>query len=283
MNDSHGRGPATAGAAPVPSAAGCLPAQLPVVCIATGELYGLGDMYVSRLFGMLQRHCPVPFRLHCYSDRPRGLPAEVDLRDCSGWEALQAPGMHPTMRKLGLFNPDFVEFPEFLYLDLSLVIRRDMRDLLEHAFGRPEDLVVVNDWHYPCYNSSVMRVRRGPLRYVYDGFAAGETHAQRVPGDQDHLHAAIRSRGDEGRVACFPAPLVVSYKNAMRVGRRDPARAAHMVDNATIVKFHGAPKMHQAFDPLYYFFRIRLRDLLNGNLREPFSTRALGREWLGEC
>ena len=49
-----------------------IPSPLPVVCLALGDLYGLADRYITRMQGMLETHCPVPFKLICYSDLPRG-------------------------------------------------------------------------------------------------------------------------------------------------------------------------------------------------------------------
>src|SRR5687767_13418979 len=108
----------------LPSATSASP--LPIVCFATGELYGMADLYVARLLGMLRRHCPQPFTLHCYTDRPRRLPTEVMQHDCSGWHELLRPGMRPTTRKLGMFNPRYVAFEQFLFLDVTLIVRSDM-------------------------------------------------------------------------------------------------------------------------------------------------------------
>ena len=107
--------PASASAAAVP------PVPLPVVCFSLGEVYGA--LYVRRLHDMLTRHCPQPFTLYCYTDRPRQLPPEVVQRDCSGWTELQREGMRPTTRKLGIFNPAYVEFDAFLYLDETHALR----------------------------------------------------------------------------------------------------------------------------------------------------------------
>lgn len=254
---------------------------LPIVCLALGDFYGLGDQYVSRMYEMLGRHCDRPFQLYCYTDRARRLPAAVETRDCAGWSELDRPGMRATTRKLGLFNPAYLPFEEFLYLDLTLVIRSTMRPLLEFATGSDKDLVIVDDWHHEGYNSSVMRIRPQPLRFVYDAFVVGERYPQKVLGDQEFLHAVIARRGAQARVDLFPAGQVISYKQAVRTGRRDPGLARRMVDEAVIVKFHGEPRMHEAFDPFHHFWRIRLRDWAHGRWRSPVPTRELKLEWLG--
>jgi hypothetical protein len=253
---------------------------LPIVCLAIGELYGLGDDYPTRLYRMLERHCPRPFTLYCYSDRERRLPKAVVVRDCSGWTELDRPAMRPTTRKLGIFNPAYVEFDEFLYLDLTLVIRRSMDAFLDQALSRPEDLLIVGNWHYDGYNSSVMRVRSGALRVVYDAFVKGAEFAQRIPGDQDFIHGVIERERLQDRVGVFPVDQVVSFRKTLRAGRKDPDFARRRIAGATIVKFHGRPKMHEAFG-VKYRVRTRLRELLRGQLTSVMPISALRREWLG--
>ena len=250
-----------------------------IVCLAFGDVYGMADLYIGRLFHMLERHCPRPFRLVCYTDRPRRVPAAIEQRDCAAWTELERAGMRPTTRKLGLFNPAYAEFEEFLYLDLTLVVRKDMGPLLDFAFGRPEDLVILRDWHYDGYNSSVMRIRRGALRWVYEAFVAGTRFEQRIPGDQDFLHQAIVRRSLQHRVALFPPGLVASFRQVRR--SRDPDFVRRSVASATIVKFHGDPKMHDAFE-LRYRLRRRVRELLHGHLLPVVPLGELRRQWLGK-
>jgi hypothetical protein len=242
----------------------------------------MAELYVSRLFGMLVRNCPRPFTLTCYTDRPRSLPREIVQRDCAAWTELDRPGMRPTTRKLGLFNPRYVEFDSFLYLDLSLVVRRDMHSLLEHAWSRPEPLVIVRHWANDGYNSSVMRIRRDHLRCIYDAFVAGEQFDQRVPGDQDFIRGVVQGRQLESEVAFFEPQHVVSFKKTVQAGRRDASLARQRIRDATIVKFHGQPKMHEAFATKHWF-HVRFEELLHGNLRPVLPMRDLRREWLGRA
>jgi hypothetical protein len=262
------------------TAAGDLPVPLPIVCFAFGDFHGMTELYVGRLYGMLARYCPLPFTLYCYTDRPLQLPAQVVQRDCGGWTELDRTGMRPTTRKLGLFNPRYIEFDRFLYLDVSLVIRRDMSELLKQAFARPEDLVIIAHWHNGGYNSSVMRIDRGGMAFVYDAFVAGETYEQRVPGDQDFIRGAVLRHGKQERVGHFPAGQIVSFKSLVKRCRRSGLQARRLVEQATIVKFHGSPKMHEAFAARYWL-RLRLGELLHGNLRPVMPMRELRRDWHG--
>ncbi len=254
-------------------ALGGSPATLPFVCLAVGEAYA--DPYIARLHAMLSRHCARPFRLFCYSDRARSVPPGVELLSCADWNEVTRAGMRPTTRKLRFFDGETVPFAEFWYLDLTLVIRRDMTDLLTYGAAQIEDLVIVRDWSYLSYNSCVMRVRRGPLRAIYDAFVNGETYPFRIAGDQDFLSACVAAKGLESRVAEFRVADIASYKELRFLNRRDMGAAARAIEAATIVKFHGKPKPHQVLDPLFNFFKIRLKSRRDAD----FFRAELRREW----
>jgi len=257
------------------------PKVIPFVCMAVGDLYGLADLYIERLFGMLQRHCASDFLLRCYTDRPRGVSPTIEQRDCSRWTELARAGARPTVRKLGLFNPDYVEFDRFMYLDLSLIIHSRMDELLAYAFGRQESLVIIRHWSYEGYNSSVMCITRGRFKGVYDAFVAGETfHQDVLGGDQDFIRGVVTKFGSSSDVALFPEHQIVSFKRTRKLGRRDAEAARRRIAESTIVKFHGHPKMHEAFGPRFRCHN-RFEELLHGNLRPVMPMAELQRAWIG--
>jgi len=248
-----------------------LPTHLPVVCVCTGEAFQ--SRYIENMLGMLQRHCPIPFTLYCLSDRPREVPAAVRVQVLDDWQELESPGMRQTTKKLRLFDRHGLPEPAFLYLDLSLVIRRDLSDLLEFAFNAPQDLVIVRDWYEPGFNSSVMRIRTGALSVVCEAFKAGERHPQSVKGDQEFIHAALKARNLLDRTTVFPDELIISYKVTRRLSRKDPRQAHARLAGATIVKFHGNPKPHEVLGGFRESLRARLRR--SGN----FGRDELRRHW----
>lgn len=232
-----------------------LPERVEVVCLAFGDRYK--DLYLVRLFRMLTRHMPVPFTLTVVTDRPRKLPSGVKSFDASGW-TMRREGMRVTTKKLKLFDPESGLPGEFLYLDTTLVIQKDMTPLLEYAFSRSEELVVVSDWNYDCYNTCVMRLRPGgELRAVYEAFVAGEAYEYRVNGDQDFVHAAVSHRGLQSQVALFPEDHVVSYRNARDLSRNDLEAARITLDRGIVVKFFGYLKMHHVASALWRWKRGR--------------------------
>ena len=126
-------------------------------------------------------------------------------------------------------------------------MRQNMNSLLQFAFEAPQDLVLVNEWKYQGYNSCVMRIQDGALQTVYDAFIAGKSYPEQVAGDQDFIYGHIKASHLENRVALFPAEQIISYKwtrNYSEGGAQQMARAQEIVRAATIVKFHGNPKMH---------------------------------------
>lgn len=254
---------------------------LAIVCLAIGDMDGMADVYLARLHGMLTRHCPAPFRLVCFSDRDRNQPQGVELRRCDSWTELRREGMRATTMKLGLFNPAYVEFERLLYLDLTLVIRRDMGGLLEEALSSPYGLVIVKDWHHEGFNSSVMSIRRGALSVVYEAFVNGERFDQRVPGDQDFINGVLASRGLQDAVGTFSTGTVESFKRLMRLARHSPTQAREALSTSTIVKFHGQPRMQDVFSRWPYLWRVRLKELAHGHWRPVLPVDELRQAWRG--
>lgn len=247
---------------------------LPVVCMALGE--ALPGDYVQRLYAMLRRHCPLPFVLYCCSDQPRDVPRGVRLQLLEQPARFRRAGMRATTQKLRLFRAEQMPQQDFLYLDLTLVIRR-LDALLDYAYAQPQDLVIVGDWHHQGYNSSVMRIRPGALRAVSEAFLRGASYLQKVPGDQEFVHACIRELGLAGRVALFPPGMVISYKQARRLSRHDPAAAARQLEQACIVKFHGRPRPHEVLGDGWQGLAQRWRP--GGG----FGRRELRRHWFGDA
>jgi hypothetical protein len=220
-----------------------------IVCLAAGD--SIADEYLVRFTSMLDRHMPERFDLHCIVDRDRYLPPQFQRIDARGWPPPRQ-GMRMTTYKLSLFDADRLPFDEFLYLDLSLVIHRDMTPLLDFASRRTEELVVVKDWFYDAYNTCVMRIRPGGvLSQIPKAYESGSAYDQKHPGDQDFVSAIVKERHWEGSVATFPPETIASYKQARQIAKRNSAEAHRMLQEAVIVKFHGEPKMHQLLDPQY--------------------------------
>lgn len=254
--------------------------KLPIVCMAYGNIEH-PELYIDRLLGMLERNCPVEFKLICYTDKPRKIRPEIEQRDCSAWVEFDQEGIPSYMRKIGLFNSDYMKLDEFIFLDLTLVIRKSLQELFDCAFSCPQDLVIAQDWYYNCYNSSVMRIRPAPMQYIYEAFLSMEQPISIFHGDQDFIHSIVSRRHKQQYVALFHDGLVVSFKKTLKMGWRFPDLAKNIIENSTIVKFHGTPRMHKAFNLTYRVFNLRIKDLLRGNFRSPIDISDLSHHWSG--
>jgi hypothetical protein len=223
--------------------------ELNLVCLMAGD--GLSDDYVTRLNSMLSRFAARSFKLTCLTDRPRNLPAEVASYDISAWPK-HRPDMRITQLKLRLFEPGAVPFKEFYYMDVTQVIKGSMNPIWNFAEASDEPLVILQDWHHDTVNSCFMRIAQDErLRVVYDTYASGKRYEVKLNGDQDYLNAVIEDKQLQHLVAHFPSTLIASYKNLRRINRKDKRKAAQMLEEAAIVKFHGTPRPHELLDPKY--------------------------------
>ncbi|MBI5707024.1 MAG: hypothetical protein HZC36_08555 [Armatimonadetes bacterium] len=225
------------------------------VCLQVGE--GLPDLYVERLYRMLQRHCPQPFRLTCLTDRERRFeePIEqIEVEQDAAWRT----EMRVTQHKLKLFRKGGWPYPEFFFLDTTLVIQSSLSPLLDFAQGRPEPLIAVDDWEWDTINTSVMRIRRDAgLAAIFSDFSLGKQYPVRLKGDQDFADAAIKANGLERLVATWPKGMVASYKGLRRLRRLHPTQASRKLAEAAILKFHGKPRPDQLADPGYWRWHLK--------------------------
>lgn len=244
--------------------------QVEVVCLMTGD--ALPNLYGERLYAMLSRHMGRPFGLTCLTDRPRPLPPEVRQVSIAGWPLLR-PDMRPTQLKLRLFDGASAPFDEFFYMDVTLVLKSALAPLLDFADARPEPLAVRQDWYNDTFNSCVMRIRRSDaLQAVYDDYAQGREYPVLLKGDQDYLTAVVRERGLAECVALIPPAHIASFKSLRQLWHRDPRRARRELDEACVLKFHGAPRPHEALSLGY-----RLRQALQAP-RHALADARLARE-----
>jgi hypothetical protein len=262
--------------------------QLYFVCLAAGEAmdtrFGHAELYIDRLFNMLTRHVSRPFQLLCVTDKLRNVDSRITQVDCSQWTELKAEmdvrGGKTTRMKLGLFNPEYIKLDEFIYLDLSLVIRANFNPLIEWMDGQDEELLIVADWRYDGYNSCVMRIRPKKLDFVYRDFCTGVKYPAKREGDQDFITGSVRAH--QIAVATFPTELIQSFKDLCGAIVPLPSSPMMTMRNAVIVKFHGRPKMHEAFGGwLPRIVKVgRARYITWGKWIQPRWIRELHKSWI---
>jgi hypothetical protein len=202
---------------------------LSVVCLNWNNYLDRGNLYVNRLWSMLDRHLTIPHEFIVVTEHDHDLPfGRV------GW-----------WNKLSLLN---MFDGEVLYLDLDIVISGNIDHLVKLACPRSK-LWARNDWSYPVSENS---------RIVGDGYAGPLMENGReatinssvmywwgrreipqregVHGDQGCITAALWP--DDG-IRLFPNEWIKSYKYDYQQGR----------GYRPITVFHGEPKPHDVDAP----------------------------------
>lgn len=249
---------------------------LEFVCLQVGD--GLPDIYVERLYRMLQRQVSEPFRLTCLTDRERNFDEPVEQVSVTQDHAWR-PDMRVTQHKLKLFREGGWPYADFFFLDTTLVVRSSLAPLIALARRRAEPLIAVADWEWDTINTSVLRIRRDPiLAAVFSDYSFGKQYPVRLKGDQDFADASIKAHGLERLVSSWPKGMVASYKGLRRLRRLHPARAACELEGATILKFHGKPRPDQLADPHYWRWHLK-RNPLWGLRDRNYLAREIEELW----
>ena len=148
--------------------------QNTILCVKWGDKYG--NEYVEKLKEQIENNCSVPFNFYCLTDKPT---QSYDIQLPTIWDAYEN-GKFWAYRKLYMFNERVADIKgdQFLYLDLDVIIQRDLKYFFELNMERP---YIVKGWwndievckknyakfQSPMVNSSVIRWNRAQLQKVY--------------------------------------------------------------------------------------------------------------------
>ena len=148
--------------------------QNTILCVKWGDKYG--NEYVEKLQEQVENNCSVPFNFYCLTDKPT---QSYDIQLPTIWDAYEN-GKFWAYRKLYMFNERVADIKgdQFLYLDLDVIIQRDLKYFFELNMERPH---IVKGWwndievckknyakfQSPMVNSSVIRWNRAQLQKVY--------------------------------------------------------------------------------------------------------------------
>lgn len=205
-------------------------------CVWVGEKYG--PEYVAILRDMVLRNASTmehECAFWAVTDRPEELP--------EGVEAIAAsPDLPGWWQKVFLFSPDmpWAEGDRCVYFDLDVVVTGRLEDLVETKG-------IIRDWHWPCFNSSVMVWDHGEHREVWEQFDPAQIDrpgpiigpellpkGQVNGGDQEWVTLVDRT-ARSAPWPIFPRSWFVSYRHA---GDWPP-------EGCKAVIFHGRPKPHE--------------------------------------
>ena len=148
--------------------------QNTILCVKWGDKYG--NEYVEKLKEQVENNCSVPFNFYCLTDKPT---QSYDIQLPPIWDAYEN-GKFWAYRKLYMFNERVanIKGDQFLYLDLDVIIQKDLKYFFEINIERP---YIVKGWwndvevckknyakfQSPMVNSSVIRWNRAQLQKVY--------------------------------------------------------------------------------------------------------------------
>ena len=218
--------------------------MLNFACVYYGDKYTRPPTdpwsYLRNLYNMVERNLTVPYRFVCFTDSTvlhkqrefRG--KDIDFRqfkrhDFEGW-----------FNKLQLFSPESKLEGDTLYMDLDVVIMKNIDELA--TIGESKNFVGMNDFNPSSglFNSSIMRFNNQYHSIIWKEYLKRKTEFNNAHGDQDIISAIIKSHED---TISFPDSWTQSYKWLNRKGERYHIdKMTYEQDlNAKVCVFHGNP------------------------------------------
>lgn len=210
-------------------------------CVFYGLKYDID--YVRKLYNMVQRNTTVPHKFICFTDntsikkilKSKNIEFRQFARhDFEGW-----------FNKLQLFSPESKLEGDTLYMDLDVVIMKNIDELA--TIGESKNFVGMNDFNPSSglFNSSIMRFNNQYHSIIWKEYLKRKTEFNHAHGDQDIISAIIKSHEDS---IAFPDSWTQSYKWLNRNGDRyHISKQTYEQDpNAKICVFHGSPNPHDS-------------------------------------
>lgn len=223
-----------------------------VVCLKYGTKYG--PEYVNKLHSMVSRNLTVEHDFVCFTEDTTEINKKITTRPLPENLGLTGWWFKPLF-----FNPELVPDSTILYIDLDLIIFKNIDHLFTHD---PGNFCIIRDFNryvirdYKKFNSSVFRLESGQHQQVYHDFMKDSKRiTRRFPGDQDWIRHCIKKN------YCFwPDEWIQSYKWEMRGkprtqidsnGRRNwnTPGTPKIKSETSIAVFHGDPKPDTCIDP----------------------------------
>lgn len=187
-----------------------------VVMVRVGDKYGpeyaaiLSDM-LARNLSELDDVCP-----WLVTDDPANVPEGINVIPAD-------PRLPGWWQKVRLFSGEmpWKEGERVAFFDLDSIIVDRLEDLIQTKG-------IIKDWHWDCFNSSVMVWDHGEHRQVWDRF--DPTDIPRNIGDQEWITQQAPD------FPLLPKAWCVSYRSHAK---------AFPPEGAKVVCFHGEPKPHR--------------------------------------
>lgn len=224
-----------------------------VVCLKWGTKYSAE--YVNKLYNMVTRNLTVPHEFVCFTDDTTGINLGIRTEPLTLIKGVKGWWYKPMF-----FNPDFILQGTILFLDLDLIIFRNIDSLFTY---KPGKFCIIRDFNrcrmprYPKFNSSVFRLNAGHQAHVYTEFMKDPARNCKLHlGDQEWIYSKVKDEFEY-----WPEELIRSYKWEMRNREKiEPKRtdgvARDFVQQGTpsilkgtsVAVFHGDPNPHSCKD-----------------------------------
>ncbi len=222
---------------------------LNVLSMKWGTRYTSG--YVNRLYASVASSLDQPFRFLCFTDDPSGLLPEIESCEMPDLEFPERAFVRGAWPKIGVLKSGLANMQgQCLFLDLDIVIRKPIAELLTYQQGRN---CFIKDWEQSYQrlrhagkpriaNTSVFRFEANSLGYIYDEFAKSR-------------EAALANYRNEQRFVSerldghcwWPSDWIVSFKrHCIPLFPANLLREPTEPHGAHIVVFHGRPNPHEA-------------------------------------
>jgi hypothetical protein len=203
---------------------------------------------------MVSRNLTLEHEFVCFTENSEGIDPSIRIESLP-WSS-QVSGW---WYKPFFFNPDLQLKGTVLFLDLDMVIFRNIDNLFTH---NPDQFLIIRDFNryiiknYQKFNSSVFRLNTGQHPQVYRDFIKNPQRAMsRNLGDQDWIKQSVTSNYE-----FWPDEWIQSYKWEMRgkpqmtkepKGQRKFVTPGNPVikPKTSIAVFHGDPNPHNCIDP----------------------------------
>lgn len=220
-----------------------------IVCVKWGTKYP--PSYVNTLYNMCKRHNSVPFNFICLTENSHNINPDIEIKP------LPSNNLHSWWFKPYVFSKELGLKGEVLFIDLDVVIFRDMEKLWQHKFG---SFTIIRDftrhmnpnWHK--FNSSLFRFNASEYHWIWEDFNKNHTKIMsKNYGDQDYLFSILH-----GKALVWPDNWIQSYKWEMRDknelslvnGKRNfvTIKEPKLSHECCIAVFHGDPKPSEVKD-----------------------------------
>jgi len=218
-------------------------------CVFYGDKYSKPPTdpwsYVRNLYNMVERNLTIPYRFICFTDntiihkRKEFKGKDIQFRqfkrhDFEGW-----------FNKLQLFSPQSELEGDTLYMDLDVVIMKNIDDMA--TIGESKNFVGMNDFNPSSglFNSSIMRFNNQYHSIIWNEYMKRRGDFSKCHGDQEIISQIIKDKED---TISFPNSWTQSYKWFNREGKRFHIdKMTYEKDpNSKVCVFHGSPNPHES-------------------------------------